>query len=78
MKNKTKNVIKIASIILLIVLVQTIGITYGKYISSENDNWVKFVANKLVDDEFVDDTFKLFEKSKISKDELKREPVSDR
>lgn len=45
---------------------------------SENDNWVKFVANKLVDDEFVDDTFKLFEKSKISKDELKREPVSDR
>ena len=45
---------------------------------SENDNWVKFVANKLVDDEFVDDTFKLFKKSKISKDELKREPVSDR
>ena len=45
---------------------------------SENDNWVKFVANKLVDDEFVDDIFKLFEKSKISKDELKREPVSDR
>ena len=44
----------------------------------ENDNWVKFVTNKLVDDEFVDNTFKLFEKNKVSKDELKKEPVSDR
>ena len=44
MKNKTKNVIKIASIILLIVLVQTIGITYGKYISSEKGNGQAEVA----------------------------------
>lgn len=44
----------------------------------ENDNWVKLVTNKLVDDEFVNDTFKLFNKSKVSKDELKKEPVSDR
>ena len=44
----------------------------------ENDNWVKLVSKKLIDDEFVNDTFKLFEKSKVSKDELKKEPVSDR
>jgi len=44
----------------------------------ENDNWVKLVSKKLIDDEFVNDTFKLFEKSKVSKDELKKESVSDR
>ena len=44
----------------------------------ENDNWVKIVTSKLIDDEFVNDTFKLFNKSKVSKDELKKEPVSDR
>ena len=44
----------------------------------ENDNWVKLVSKKLIDDEFVNDTFKLFEKSKVSKDEVKKEPVSDR
>jgi len=44
----------------------------------ENDNWVKLVSKKLTSDEFVNGTFKLFEKSKVSKDELKKEPVSDR
>ena len=44
----------------------------------ENDNWVKLVSKKLINDEFVNDTFKLFNKSKVSKDELKKEPVSDR
>lgn len=44
----------------------------------ENDNWVKLVSKKLINDEFVNDTFKLFNKSIVSKDELKKEPVSDR
>lgn len=35
MKNKTKKIIRITCAILLIVLVQTIGITYAKYITSE-------------------------------------------
>ena len=43
----------------------------------ENDNWVKLVTKRLVDDEFVNDTFKLFNKSKVSKMN-KKEPVSDR
>ena len=43
----------------------------------ENDNWVKFVMNKLIDDDFVNDTFKLFNKSEVSKTS-KKEPVSDR
>lgn len=43
----------------------------------ENDNWVKFVTNKLIDDDFVNDTFKLFNKSEVSKTSNK-EPVSDR
>lgn len=43
----------------------------------ENDNWVKSVSKKLVNDEFVNDTFKLFNKSKVSKTN-KKEPVSDR
>lgn len=43
----------------------------------ENDNWVKLVTKRLVDDEFVNDTFKLFNKSKVSKIN-KKEPVSDR
>lgn len=44
----------------------------------ENDNWVKLVSKKLISDEFVNDTFKLFEKSKVSKEELVKNPVSDR
>ena len=36
MKNKTKKIIGVVWAILLIVLVQTIGITYAKYITSEN------------------------------------------
>ena len=36
MKNKTKKIIGIACAILLIVLIQGIGITYAKYITSEN------------------------------------------
>lgn len=36
MKNKTKKIIGVAWAILLIVLVQAIGITYAKYITSEN------------------------------------------
>jgi len=43
----------------------------------ENDNWVKLVTKRLVDDEFVNDTFKLFNKSKVSKMN-KKEPVSYR
>lgn len=43
----------------------------------ENDNWVKLVTKKLIDDEFVNDTFKLFNKSKVTV-ENKKEPVSDR
>ena len=44
----------------------------------DNDNWIKLVTKKLIDDEFVNETFKLFIKNKVSKDELKKEPVSDR
>lgn len=44
----------------------------------ENDNWTKLVSKKLISDEFVNDTFKLFKKSKVSKDELIKNPVSDR
>ena len=44
----------------------------------ENDNCVKLVSKKLVNDEFVTETFKLFKQSKVSKNELKKEPVSDR
>ena len=44
----------------------------------DNDNWIKLVTKKLIDDEFVNDTFKLFIRNKVSKDELKIEPVSDR
>lgn len=36
MKNKTKKIIGVACAIFLIVLVQAIGITYAKYITSEN------------------------------------------
>ena len=43
----------------------------------ENDNWVKLVTKKLIDDEFVNDTFKLFNKSKVTVVN-KKEPVSDR
>ena len=44
----------------------------------EKEEWSKYISTKLIDDEFVDDTFKLFEKSKVSKDELEKNPVSDR
>ena len=44
----------------------------------DNDNWIKLVIKKLIDDEFVNETFKLFIRNKVSKDELKKEPVSDR
>ena len=44
----------------------------------DNDNWIKLVTKKLIDDEFVNDTFKLFIRNKVSKEELKKEPVSDR
>lgn len=44
----------------------------------ENDNWTKLVSKKLINEEFVNDTFKLFKKSKVSKDELMKNPVSDR
>ena len=43
----------------------------------ENDNWVKLVTKNLIDDEFVNDTFKLFNKSKVTLVN-KKEPVSDR
>lgn len=44
----------------------------------EKEEWSKYITTKLIDDEFVNDTFKLFEKSKVSKDELENNPVSDR
>ena len=44
----------------------------------EKEEWSKYITTKLIDDEFVNDTFKLFEKSKVSKDELEKSPVSDR
>lgn len=44
----------------------------------EKDNWVKLVSTKLISDDFVNDTFKLFNISKVSKDELVKNPVSDR
>ena len=43
----------------------------------ENDNWVKLVTKNLIDDEFVNNTFKLFNKSKVTVVN-KKEPVSDR
>lgn len=36
----------------------------------ENDNWIKLVSKQLINDDFVNDTFKLFKKSKVSKEEL--------
>ena len=36
MKNKTRKIIKITFAILLVVLIQTMGVTYAKYIASEN------------------------------------------
>lgn len=44
----------------------------------EKEEWSKYITTKLIDDEFVNDTFKLFEKSKVSKDELENNLVSDR
>ena len=36
MKNKTRKIITLTSAILLIVLIQSIGVTYAKYLASEN------------------------------------------
>ena len=44
----------------------------------EKEEWSKYITTKLIDDEFVNDTFKLFEKSKVTKDELENNSVSDR
>jgi len=44
----------------------------------EKDGWIKLVSNKLTSDEFVNDTFKLFKKSKVSKEDLVKNPVADR
>jgi len=44
----------------------------------EKDGWIKLVSNKLKSDEFVNDTFKLFKKSKVSKEDLVKNPVADR
>ena len=44
----------------------------------EKDSWIKLVSNKLTSDEFVNDTFKLFKKSKVSKENLVKNPVADR
>lgn len=44
----------------------------------EKDGWIKLVSNKLKSDEFVNDTFKLFKKSKVSKEDLVKNPVVDR
>ena len=44
MKNKSKKIIKIALALLLVVLVQTIGITYAKYISEERGTGEASVA----------------------------------
>lgn len=44
----------------------------------EKDNWVKLVSKKLTSDEFVNDTFKLFDKNEVSKEELNKEPIAER
>ena len=44
----------------------------------EKDGWIKLVSNKLKSDEFVNDTFKLFKKNKVSKEDLVKNPVADR
>lgn len=45
---------------------------------TEKNNWNNLVSSKLISDDFVNDTFKLFEKSKVSKKELEKKPISDR
>ena len=45
MKKKTKNIIKIAFAILLIVLIQAVGITYAKYMTSEKGSGRAEIAN---------------------------------
>ena len=45
---------------------------------SKKDNWDKLVSNKLVNDDFANNIFKLFKKSKVSKEELNRKPVPER
>ena len=44
----------------------------------EKDNWNKLISEKLIDDDFVNDTFKFFDKSEVSKEELNKEPVAER
>ena len=44
----------------------------------EKDKWNDLVRKKLINDEFVKDTFKLFKKGKVSKEELEINPVSEK
>ena len=44
----------------------------------EKDKWNDLVQKKLINDEFVKDTFKLFKKGKVSKEELEINPVSEK
>lgn len=44
----------------------------------EKEGWSKYISIRLIDDEFVKETFELFEKSKVSKDELVKNPVSEK
>ena len=44
----------------------------------EKDDWNKLVSSKLIDDDFVNNTFKLFDKSEISKEELDKKPIAER
>lgn len=44
----------------------------------EKDDWIKLVSSKLIDDDFVNDTFKLFDKSEVSKEELDKKPIAER
>ena len=44
----------------------------------EKDDWIKLVSSKLIDDDFVNDTFKLFDKSEVSKEELGKKLIAER
>jgi len=43
----------------------------------EKDNWDKLVLEKLIDEDFVNDTFKFFDKSEVSKKEIDKEPIAE-
>ena len=60
------------------VMINNASILFTAVTDIEKEEWSKYITTKLIDDEFVNDTFKLFEKSKVSKDELENNPVSDR